>query len=289
MAEKIDVSNIAPFCNIEDRVVDGIPMVFCPNTYVKTVFDKEGLSTYFISDKPLPGYHIHPVFVKNGVINPTGVLWSKNIYEVGNVTPNSLVAKAAAYGDGFEPYNIYDHHFIARLMLYECGDSDTQNKIGGSNTAVGVPYLGLNDIWGGDWNNNGKPKSKSCFIYGLATIDDIWHILSNKMDGSIVNTGIFTPLNSYSSNTKTMGAFPLTLNSAHSEDFDLSDVFLPNKYAVLGKDASIPDMQVCGRGYTTYHNYTYLAETSRGMFHLGNTGRQNSTSTYIGLRLRKAV
>ena len=306
MPDKIDVSNIPPFCHMERRVVDNIPMIFCPNTYVKTVFDKDGFSTYYFSEKPLPGYHIHPAFVKNGEINPTGVLWSCNIYDRDTAVPSNLVTKAAAYGEGFEPYNIYDHHFIARLMLYECGDSDTQLKLGASTNAVAVAWNGINNIWGAHQNGVWPINGFSNHIYGLFAFDGVWHILSNKMDGSIVNTGV--PTKPENTNIDNALGYPITLHSEKGNDFDLSDVFLAKTISGSMRNCSIVDSQQFAKDKAAaYHNHFYSNDKSRGIFHLAlvgttegksinhkdNRGKYTSLGAkainFLGLRLRKAV
>ena len=122
---------IFPFNQMEKRQVDGRNFIFIPNIWVRNEklpagAERENCFAYMISDKPKTGYHIHPSFVTNGRINDSGILIGENIIK-GNFAYNEIKSKAAEFNA--EPFNIYDMHLLARLMLIEFGESNIQKAL----------------------------------------------------------------------------------------------------------------------------------------------------------------
>ena len=117
-----------PFDQMTTEVVGGINYRFIPNIWVRNEALPEGATyeecmTYMISDKPKTGYHIYPSFVTNGKVNDSGALISIDVESL-SLAYSELKAKAAIFNA--EPFNIYDAHLLARLMLIEYGDSNIQ-------------------------------------------------------------------------------------------------------------------------------------------------------------------
>lgn len=152
-----------PFKYIERRKVDGINYVFIPNIWVRNEKLEAGATyencfSYMISDKPKTNYHIHPTFVTNVRINNTGILIGEDIV-AGSFAYNEIKSKATEYDA--EPFNIYDMHLLARLMLIEYGTSDIQKALSGIEGKMGATYQNIKNVWGG--------QEYGQWYYGLTT------------------------------------------------------------------------------------------------------------------------
>ena len=183
---KLDVSNKFPWNKMEVRTVNGNRYIFIPKFYVRNDTapagaDYAGKKRWSISEKPQDGYHIHPSFVTNGAENAEGVLIGEDIVD-SSIAYTGIKAKAQNSYSA-EPYNIYDHHLIARLMLIEYESADLQTLLTDSNTGMGATYHGIKNVWGA--------ASKGEWFYGLDTVangggyhsinNTNIHILSNEV------------------------------------------------------------------------------------------------------------
>ena len=271
---QLDTSDKFPWNQMELRTYNGYTYVFIPNIWVKNEGNGGQGTLYTIHEEEVEGSHIHPAFVTNGEVNPTGILIGEDIVGGGQKYTDLLTA-AAQYGNGVLPYNIYDHHLIARLMLIEYESTDLQTLITGSSGGMGATYHGIKNVWGG--------TSKGFWIYGLDTSNELGinnqniHILSSDMDGTMVDTGI-TPCGS---------GYPVTFLSTKGTRFDLGDVFIAATKDGSAANGSCGDYQFLSTGYAFHSNWG-SSSTSYGPFYLSNL-RPSSTNAALGFRLRKSV
>ena len=259
-----------PFDQITTEVVDGISYRFLPNIWVKNEKLSEGATyedcmAYMISDKPKTGYHIHPAFNTNGNINDNGVLYSIDL-ENNSFAYSELKAKAAVFNA--EPFNIYDAHLLARLMLIEFGTANIQKALSGIDGKMGATYHGIRNVWGGEEIGQ--------WIYGLTTEDGTIHILSNKMDGSMVDTKI-APVGS---------GYPTDLLTTSSLNFDLSDVFLARLQSDSAVEGILGDYQCLEPG-SAFSSGFIENNALAGPFYLCNEPLDVKVAN-IGLRRRRA-
>ena len=218
-----------------------------------------------ISDKPKTNYHIHPAFVTNGNPNPSGLLIGEDII-AGNFSYLDLKNKAAEYNA--EPFNIYDMHLIARLMLIEHGTGNLQKALTGIDGNMGVTWHGIKNVWGG--------KNFGQWYYGLTTQYGTIHILNSKMDGTMVNTKIIPAGSGY----------PSSLLTAKTLSYDFGDVFLAKTQSVNAADCILDDYQ-CLESDCAFNSGFVNNNALCGPFYLCNDNI-NQRIKNIGLRLRKA-
>jgi len=259
-----------PFDQMTTEVVGGISYRFLPNIWVRNEILPDGATYeefmgYMINDKPKTGYHIYPAFKTNDKINDNGVLYSVNI-ESNSLAYSELKAKAAIFNA--EPFNIYDAHLLARLMLVEYGTSNIQKALSGVDGKMGASYHGIKNVWGGE--------SVGQWIFGLTTEDGTIHILSNKMDGTMVDTKIAVAGSGY----------PTDLLTASSLNFDLSDIFLARLQSDNASDGVLGDYQ-CLEADCAFSSGFVSNNAIAGPFYLCNEPLDTKI-TNIGLRLRKA-
>lgn len=289
---KIDVSNMFPFNQMEQRTVDGQDMVYIPKIYVKNVSSLEdgpykGRPAYYISDKKLDGYHVHPAFMYNGqecsgieigawlagkesniATSKQGVSPWNNITRDQAIT-NALTRNTAGTTTGWHMYNIWEHHLIARLMLIEGGRGDTQTVFGGSSTAVSVNYHGIRDVWGGTTFNSGMPHF---WLDGFDTLGSSNHIRVKNPNGNgqWVDTGIAPARYLY--------PFGNVLRNK-TASYDMGDLFIAN-----AEGSVIPDYQSFYGG-CVFCVYGY-AVADGGAFFLHYNSSSGADSS-IGFRLAR--
>ena len=259
-----------PFNQMEPREENDIDYIFIPNIWVRNEELSAGATyedcfAYMISDKQKPNYHIHPSFVTNGKINYTGILIGEDII-CGNFAYNELKSRAAEYDA--EPFNIYDAHLLARLMLIEFGNGNIQKALSGVEGKMGATYHGIKDVWGGE--------DKGQWYYGLTTEEGTIHILSNKMDGTTVDTKI-VPAGS---------GYPASFLTTTALNYDLGDVFLAKTQGLNVADGVIDDYQ-CFEKECAFNSGFVGNSILCGPMYLCND-RLDKRIRNIGLRLRKA-
>ena len=292
---KIDVSNIFPYNKMKLVTVDGQAVIELPKTWIRNTPLAKGATyedkvAYMFSERAQPGYHLAPSFYTDGKENENGVQLSAYIASkdssgkaasIAGATPWTSIAYTAidaaaktrntGTGEqaGWRAWNIYDHHLLARLMLFEAGSADIQTIIGGADASTGVTYHGIHDVWG----------SASCgfWIHGLTTTGsgNTITILDNKGKGTMIDTKI-APCG---------GGWPVTLLDNTGDGYDLGDVFLAK--TVIGTEGSgtLGDYQNFGGGCAFYANPG--GSTSYGPFFLAY-GSPSYTSGGIGFRLARS-
>lgn len=260
-----------PFNQMAVKEIDGVRYIFIPNIRVRNEKLAAGATyedcfAYMISDKAKPNYHIHPAFVTNGIINDSGILIGEDII-AGSFAYNDLKTKAAEYNA--DPFTIYDMHLLARLMLIECGTGNIQKALTGVDGRMGVTYHGIKNVWGaeelGQW------------YFGLTTEEGTIHILSNKGDGTMVDTKI-VPAGS---------GYPSSLLTTKTLSYDLGDVFIAKNQSVAAVDGILGDYQ-CLEIDSAFNSGFITNNALCGPFYLCDD-RMDKKIRNIGLRLRKAV
>lgn len=259
-----------PFNQMKSQEINGIKYRFIPNIWVSNETLPSGAVyedcfAYMISDKPKAGYHIHPAFVTNGNTNSSGVLIGEDII-AGSFSYNELPEKAALYNA--EPFNIYDMHLIARLMLIEHGNSNIQKSLTGFDGKMGVTWHGIKNVWGA--------KNLGQWYYGLNTSRGTIQVLNNKMDGTMIDTKI-VPAGS---------GYPTSLLTSKSLNYDLGDLFLAKNQSVNAADGILSDYQ-CLEKESAFNSGFVRNNALCGPFYLCNDC-MNRKIKNIGLRLRKA-
>ena len=259
-----------PFNQMSIVDLDGIKYRFIPNIWVRNEKLSAGATyedcfAYMISDKPKTNYHIHPTFVTNNKINDSGVLIGEDII-AGSYAYNSIKSKAEEFNA--EPFNIYDMHLLARLMMIEYGTSDIQKALTGIDGKMSVTYHGIKNVWGAE--NFGQ------WLYGLTTEEGTIHVLSSKMDGTMVDTKI-VPAGS---------GYPANLLTAKTLNYDLGDLFIAGSQSVNQLDGILSDYQ-CLETESAFNSGFINNNALCGPFYLCND-RMDKKIKNIGLRLRKA-
>ena len=169
-----------------------------PITYVRTETLQSGSyagkNCWWIADCPEEGFHVHPAFIgQDGqphnlqiaswiASNKNDVPFSEDkghfshAYWSG-ISYNTIHAKGWMTG-GARPYNIYDHHFLARMMLTEFGTPDVQTQTVDGVAWTGdnrISYHGIHDPFG---TNAPHPMLEGYWLDGLTTLNGTYQVLA---------------------------------------------------------------------------------------------------------------
>jgi len=266
-----------------------------PVTYVKTETIANGpyvgKNCWWIADGPETGFHVHPAFIgqdgqphnlqiaswiasnKNDIPFSEDKGNSKDGYW-NNISYNTVRAKGWMTG-GCRPYNIYDHHFLARLMLTEFGTPDVQ-----AQTVDGVAWTGANRIsYHGIHDPFGTASGNEYFwLDGLTTLNGTYQVLAVDGSGNMVETGVSCP------NT---GVWPVNCLVDQVNGIDFGDLFIANMANSTENSGSFADSQYLysGRAFFVY----WYASSSRGAFYLRNGDRPEFESYSLGWRVALCV
>lgn len=224
-----------------------------PITWVKNEIIENGTyagkSCWWIADGEYPGFHIHPAFYNNSG-KPSELLISKYLASRTKINYVSKVrsievsnkeylknntfneAKQLCEDEGYRLYSIYDHHFLARMILIQSGNADLYywNKK-------------TNEIWYKDGTNYSSFLDiKNIFGYYFMWLDKIertedgcYGITKNNGSSEIINTGEKCPRETWIHMTN--------CSMKKSNNYDLGDLFLANKYNLPNKTGSFGDGQ----------------------------------------------
>jgi len=267
-----------------------------PVTYVRTETLADGpyagKNCWWIADYPEDGFHVHPAFIgqdgqphnlqiaswiasnKNDVPfsedkgNESSGYWN-------NITYNAVHAKGWMSG-GARPYNIYDHHFLARMMLIEFGTSDVQ-----SQTVDGV-------AWTGDYRINyhgihdpfGLPnKTEYIWLDGLTTMSGTYQVLAADGSLSMVETGV--------SCMSIAVIWPVNCRVDQVNGIDFGDLFIAH-----AKNSSVDSGSFADRQYVSSGSaFDVGCDTSNnyGVFFLSGSNYPAYVSSSIGWRVARCV
>ena len=265
-----------------------------PVTYVKTETlangPYAGKNCWWIADGPETGFHVHPAFIgqdgqphnlqiaswiasnKNDIPFSEDKGNSKDGY-LNNISYNTVHAKGWMTG-GARPYNIYDHHFLARMMLTEFGTPDVQ-----SQTVDSVAWTGANRIsYHGIHDPFGLPKYNEYYwLDGLTTLNGTYQVLATDGSGNMVETGVSCP------NT---GVWPVNCLVDQVNGIDFGDLFIANMANSTENSGSFADYQYLGSGRAFVVDWS--AYSGRGAFYLSRNGPELENNS-LGWRVALCV
>jgi len=228
-----------------------------PITYVKTETIADGpyagKNCWWISDHAEDGFHVHPAFIgsdgqphnlqiaswiaskKNDLPfsedkgNGTNGYWTRISY-------NDVHAKGWMTG-GARPYNIYDHHFLARIMLIEFGTPDVQ-----AQTVDGVAWTGDNRIsYHGIHDPFGLPDYNEYYwLEGMTTLNGTYQVLAADGSGNMVETGVSCPK---------AGVWPVNCLVDQANGINFGDLFIANMANSTENSGSFADCQYLYSGH----------------------------------------
>jgi hypothetical protein len=267
-----------------------------PITYVKTETLQSGpyagKNCWWIADYPADGFHVHPAFIgqdgqphnlqiaswvaskKNNVPfsedkGPTGDgYWTRISY-------NDVHAKGWM-ADGARPYNIYDQHFLARMMLVEFGTPDVQSQtvdgVAWTNADNRISYHGINDPLGT------PTYSVTCWLDGLTTSNGTYQVLAADGSGKMVETSVSCPK---------VQVWPVNCLVDQVNGIDFGDLFIANSANSTDEDSgSFADCQDLWANGA--FGATWATSKSRGAFSLSHTSPVNDNA-FRGWRVTRCV
>lgn len=278
----IDINKFFPYNKMKLVTVDGQQMLRIPRIYVKNEVISSGPYTgkvaYFMNESPYKGYHLHPAFMNGGSAMSALDL---SCYEAGRDRyglPTSLPgtgcwermtrAQACEYAkyrnkdnnnpekSGWHCWDIYCHHLLARIMLFEFGTTSITQQGSGSPEFV---YRGIHQPAG----NPDIPM----WIPGIGNIGGYIYIADNLGQGAFINTGLKCPNNGW----------PTAFSMIKGNQFDLGDVFIATTTSPNETDGTCSDYQrlalngVNEAGYMTGHQGQWRKDpiNGHGMFAIG--------------------
>ena len=222
-----------------------------PITWVKTETLQSGpyagKNCWWIADYAAEGFHVHPAFIgQDGqphnlqiaswiASNKNDVPFSE---DKGNgpsgywnsISYNDMHAKGWM-SSGLRPYSIYDHHFLARMMLVEFGTPDVQ-----SQTVDGVAWTGVNRVnYHGIHDVFGTPNYNEYFwLDGFTTLNGTYQVLAANGSGQTIETSV-TCHNTY--------GWPTNCRVDQASGIDFGDMFIAHTFASSESSGSFPDYQ----------------------------------------------
>ncbi len=265
-----------------------------PVTYVKTEILADGpyagKNCWWIADGPETGFHVHPAFIgqdgqphnlqvaswiasnKNDVpfSEDKGDWW--NDYW-NNISYDAVHANGWMTG-GARPYNIYDHHFLARMMLTEFGTPDVQAQTVDGVSWAGsyrINYHGIHDPFG---TTNDRERY---WLDGLTTLNGTFQVLAADGSRNMVETGVSCPIGD---------TWPIKCRVDQANGVDFGDLFIAYNRSASNSSGSFADWQYIGSNKAFYVSWTDSSrgDGSRGAFALINE-RPTSEDEYIGWRV----
>lgn len=242
---------------LSDVTIDGQAMVRVPAMYYKrgTIVGgaNNGLEAWWVADKPVAGFTLHPAFYSAGVAVPefwvgkyqgsndggTKVASLPGVLPLVSINIGQFQTRCAARNTGgvtgFMLWSIYQLAVIQMLAMIETGSTDSQAAIGNGrvsqSSAANVDaadvaqatYRGIVGLWGNVWE----------FLDGWETISgvqNLWDRLGNK---GWVSTGV--------SRNTTAANGVLAMLSTNGAGYDFRDVFVLDTAAASEAAATWPD------------------------------------------------
>ena len=268
-----------------------------PITYVKTELISSGTYSgkvcWWIADGYAEGFHIHPAFIGSDGqphslkiasyitsqdsedlpcsedVNNESDYWTNIEYD--DVRSTALTANSITE-NGYRAYNIYDHHFLARMMLIEFGTPNVQ-----SLTVNNVTWTGTNRInYHGIYDLFGTPNYGIYYwIDGISTIDGTYQILSNT------GSGLMTETDEECINAS---VWPINCKINKANNIDFGDLFIANASNATENNGSFSDYQYLnsGKSFVT----AWGTDSNHGAFCLLDSLATISSPT-VGWRLVK--
>ena len=272
-----------------------------PVTYVKTETLADGpyagKNCWWIADGHVEDFHVHPAFIgQDG--QPHNLQIASYLTSYKATTGNHYSEDKGTTADGYRnvshdmlqrdfgwmtggarPYTIYDHHFLARMMLTEFGTPDMQAQM-----VDGVAWTGANRInYHGIYDPFGTPNStKSYWLYGLVTYNGTYRVLAaNGSMNNIVNTGVSTSI---------YRVWPTNCRVDQANGIDFGDLFIASSSNSSENFGSFADRQELASSYPQYSSgYAVRWDTAseKGAFFLEQAGTGDFEN--IGWRLARCT
>ncbi len=175
---------------------------------------------------------------------------------------------------GARPYNIYDHHFLARMMLVEFGTPDVQ-----SQTVDGVAWTGANRIsYHGIYDPFGTANDEEEYrLDGLRVVGSTYEVLAADGSRNMVNTGVSLP------NTNTGIVWSVNCHMDNVNGVDFGDLFIANTANNNENSGSFADYQGLSWGSCCV---SWSTSSNQGAFCLENC---SNTAEYPAVGWRVAL
>lgn len=295
---------------IQDVTLDGQAMVKIPAFYIKrgaiAAGANAGKEAWWISDKPLAGYHRHPAFrhagadiaqiyvgkYQAGTVSEGGVAKLASVstaYPATNMPlyqfRNLAAARNVGGVSGFLLWSVFHWSAIQWLYLVEHATMNSQAKTGqgqvNSNIAgyVNDPavatatYRGIVGLWGNVWQ----------WIDGLKTSAGVVTLWDQDGNQGWIGTG--------RKRTAADGAiYPATFMAGAGAGWDLADVFLGDTGPTSNSNATAPDLQFINSSSTYFPAVggPWSSGAADGLWALMlDYSDQTTSSTNLGARLAK--
>lgn len=289
--------NHGTWVGIKNITTDRGSFVEIPITYVKTETIASGTysgkNCWWVADGYADGFHIHPAFIgsdgqphnlqiaayltskDNGDlpysddVENNSDYWSEIMYS--DVRSTALTANTITEG-GYRAYNIYDHHFLARMMLTEFGTPNVQ-----SLTINNVAWTGANRInYHGIYDLFGKPNYDLYYwIDGLSTLEGTYQVLAATGSGQIVETDI---------DCINACVWPINCRTNKVNNIDFGDLFIASASNATENNGSFSDYQYLNSGKAFVA--AWGTDSNQGAFCLLDSIPTTSAPT-IGWRLSR--
>lgn len=245
-----------------------------PVTWVKTEVLQDGpyagCMCWWTADGEVDDFHIHPAFLSfDGLAYPLRI----GFYFVGSsasiaqqslnasspfetLAHDTLFLREATYANaynktGWHAYSIYTHSLVQRLILTELGNADLRrasDDIIPKQYNYTAPYVekyswrGLKDLIASDMSSIDSEHCTGIHLFGLATANGTYHLLSNTGKREIIDTKVPCINKNAYINRPLLGK---------GRFYDFGDVFL----------ASNEDAETSSGSTTPFHGNNYKAET----------------------------
>ena len=281
-----DASSHGTWANMRTLTLDsGDHVVEIPTTWVKTEVISggtyDGKTCYWIADGPKTGFHVHPAFMKTGgtpgtlrigayetskgtdgvpmsvdkgTVNEYDSYWyyqrsDDNEFDKEDLYAAVLAKNTAAGDTSWRAYSIYDHHFLARMMLVEAGTTDVHD-VATANAderySAGPNALfdyASRDDYRGIWEPCGGDDSiETLYLDGLNTVGGTYHVLAANGSGTVVDTGA-------SCLNETYGFCPASCLTTTGGGVDFGDLFIA---AVKSGNGAFADVQEIKSGIEAF-------------------------------------
>lgn len=307
--QRIDVAgnstNVAPsyfdehpaYAGIQDEIIDGQHMVRIPAFYYRAspvaAGEHAGKKALWISPEPTEGFDLHPAFRHHG--SDLSQYWvgkyqgtpdgdklgsQPGLKPLTNINFPTMQARAAARGEGWMLWDIYQLSAPQALALIEMGTPDVQAAIGAGNvngggvrevddaTVAQATWRGIVGLWGNVWQ----------MVDGLQTnADGEYRIWATDGSQEYRETGVKAPDHGW-----------LRRRSRKSGDgFDLGAVFIPKKTSDDRAASAFGNYFWSYPSAVAYHGGHWGYGASAGLFFLGVHSAASLSHTAVGGRLAK--
>ena len=286
------------YAGIADEVIDGQHLVRVPAFYYRAgavpTGEHAGKKALWVSPEPAPGFELHPAFRHDGAElaqfhvgkfqgTPDGddKLGSQpGLKPLASINFPTMQARAAARGEGWMLWSIYQLAAIQALLLIELGTPDAQQAIGDGNvngggvravddeTVAQATWRGIVGLWGNVWQ----------MVDGLQTDASSKYMIWDKNGNKTYKT---TSLTAPASN------YPITMATATGTDYDLATVFAAETTNATAGNGTYGDYFYQSPSCVAYHGGHWSNGANAGLFFLNAPAAASHSNTNIGGRLAK--